>query len=71
MKQDTIYIGSTLIREYSNNGRYAHVNGYGQVFGYPNAEAMDADACEWSSWEHRSTNGANELAIAYVLKVGK
>ncbi len=71
MKQDTIYIGSTPIREYSNNGRYAHVNGYGQVFGYPNANAMDTDASDWESWEHRSTNGANELAIAYVLKVGK
>jgi hypothetical protein len=67
MQQQTIYIGSTPIREYSNNGRYAHVNGYGEVFGYPNTDALYAGETDWASWEHRSTNGANELAIAYVL----
>jgi hypothetical protein len=65
--QDTIYIGSTPIRRYSNNGRYADVNGYGQVFGYQNADAMNMDDGDFTSWEHRSTNGANEIAIAYVL----
>ena len=68
--QETIYIGSTPIRRYSNDGRFADVNGYGQVFGYPNADALYAGESNWDSWEHRSTNGANELAIAYVLKVG-
>ena len=67
MQQQTIYVGSTPIREYSNNGRIAHINPYGQVFGYQNADAMYKDDGDFTSWEHRSTNGANEIAIAYVL----
>ena len=67
MQQETIYIGSTPIRRYSNDGRFADVNGYGQVFGYQNADAMNMDDGDFTSWEHRSTNGANEIAIAYVL----
>ncbi len=67
--QETIYIGSTPIRRYSNDGRFADVNGYGQVFGYQNADAMNMDDGDFTSWEHRSTNGANEIAIAYVLQL--
>ena len=69
--QETIYIGSAPIRRYSNDGRYAHVNVFGQVFGYPNADALNAGETDWMSWDDRPTNSANELAIAYVLKVGK
>ena len=71
MQQQTIYIGAMLIREYSHNGRYATVNPYGQVFGYPNGEDMDRGSNDYASLEHRSTNGANDLAIAYVMNGGK
>jgi hypothetical protein len=71
MQQDTIYIGSTPIRQYSDYGRYAHVNAYGQVFGYQNWEALCAGESDFTSWEHRSTNGANDIAISYVLHGGK
>ena len=69
--QQTIYIGSMPIREYSHNGRYATVNPYGQVFGYSSGDDMDSGSSDYESLEHRSTNGANELAIAYVLNGGK
>lgn len=71
MNQTTTYIGSTLIREYSHNGRYAHVNTHGQVFGYPTPIHVDWSEPDYSNHDKHSTNVANELAIAYVLNGGK
>lgn len=67
MQQQTIYIGAMPIRQYSHNDRYANVNPMGQVFGFPDGYSEEVGVSDFQSLEHRSTNGANELAIAYVL----
>jgi len=57
-----------LIRQYSHNDRYANVNPYGQVFGFPNGYSEEVGVTDYQDLDHHSTNVANDLAIAYVLK---